>query len=71
MTTAVVSPAERQPVWARCEACDHRWVAVYVPMELSRFASVLKAMRCPMCASTSKRHFVYEPGRNPEQAVLR
>lgn len=55
---------QKQPTWAECRACTHRWIAVYVPISLELFALCCKRAICPMCGET-KRLFVYEAGRTP------
>lgn len=39
------------PFWARCRACDHRWIAAYVPMNITTFAKLVKTARCPKCGA--------------------
>lgn len=55
----------RQPMWAKCRPCGHHWIVLYVPMTLTNVATLLKTAHCPMCASASKQHSVFEPGRTP------
>jgi hypothetical protein len=51
-------PTDRQPLTVRCGACDHRWVAAYLPMEMATVARVLKCMCCPSCGESSRRIFL-------------
>ena len=44
----------RKPFWVKCGACNHCWPAAYVPMELSKFAQLGKAARCPMCGEAKQ-----------------
>lgn len=46
---------EREPMDVFCRACDYKWVALYLPMELGKAAKTLKDMHCPMCGESSKR----------------
>lgn len=58
MTMLVVPvPEGRTPMFADCgnDACDHLWVAVWLPMEMSLAAQVLQALRCPLCGHSSPR----------------
>jgi rubredoxin len=48
----------RQPQHARCDTCGHVFVAVYLPMELRKYAQILKALHCPLCGADSKKVFV-------------
>jgi DNA-directed RNA polymerase subunit RPC12/RpoP len=41
----------------RCDECQHRWIAAYVPMLLDRFVRVLKGLRCPKCGGASRKIF--------------
>jgi hypothetical protein len=41
----------RKPFWVKCEPCNHCWAPVYAPMEVTLFAKIAKATRCPMCGS--------------------
>lgn len=47
----------KQGFWVKCRACNHTWIAAYLPMEATKFAKVAKA-RCPMCAASPKNIFV-------------
>ena len=46
-----VTTEERKPFWAKCEPCNHCWVAAYTPMEAFKFVKILKSIRCPKCGS--------------------
>lgn len=35
------------------EACDHVWVAVWLPMDMMSAAKVMQAALCPLCGSAS------------------
>lgn len=51
----------RKAAWALCrhESCGHRWVVVYLPMDLMRAATAMKRATCPMCGDT--RPYAYAP----------
>lgn len=49
---------ERKPFRVRCQPCGHVWVAGYYPMELVKFANLLKGTKCPNCAADSKTMFL-------------
>ncbi|NML88725.1 hypothetical protein HHL26_06545 [Sphingobium sp. TB-6] len=53
--------ADRKAAWALCrhESCGHRWVVVYLPMDLIKAATAMKRATCPMCGDT--RPFAYAP----------
>lgn len=55
----------RQPCYAACGRCGHRWIYAYVPMECGLFLQALKRAMCARCGATSKALLVYEPGRLP------
>lgn len=50
----------RRPVDLRCGDCRHVWTGAYLPMEVSRFAALIAAARCPMCGANSRRIFMAE-----------
>lgn len=41
-----------------CKKCSHLWIAFYSPMPLGDAANLLKSIRCPNCAATSKHIFL-------------
>jgi hypothetical protein len=43
--------SERRPVAVRCVPCSQRWVALYLPMEMTKAAELLKGLHCPNCGS--------------------
>lgn len=49
---------ERKPFHVRCQPCGHVWIAGYLPMELAKFANLLKGTKCPNCAAGSKTMFL-------------
>jgi len=52
---------DRKAAWALCrhESCGHRWVVVYLPMELTKAAKAMQRATCPMCGDT--RPYSYAP----------
>lgn len=50
----------KQPMQVQCGKCDHEWIAAWTPMEMGKMAKLLKGLRCPMCAATSKNIFLPE-----------
>lgn len=57
---ALAKPAEpepddgKRPMWLECKLCQHRWIGVYLPMEMLDFARIMKNMSCPKCAAEAK-----------------
>lgn len=49
----------------RCGDCDHRWVAVYLPMEMSKAAQIMKRACCPACGNASNRIYPDMPKAEP------
>lgn len=48
------APVEsKKPFFVMCgdAACKHCWPAAYLPMEMGKFASATKGLRCPMCGN--------------------
>lgn len=55
----MTEPTEpRQPVSVRCEVCEHKWVAAYLPLEISKYVRIMRGMRCPMCAANAKHIYL-------------
>lgn len=52
---------ERTPVYLRCARDDHQWIAAWLPMELGKFARLLKKATCPMCGKTDQVYMSFEP----------
>lgn len=46
----------RRAMWARCTKCAHKWIVVYLPIELTRFCAAVQTAHCPMCGSTVRAH---------------
>jgi hypothetical protein len=61
------SAEERKPMHAKCGPCGHIWPIAYLPMDADKVARIMKGARCPMCASTSREHFVAETARKAFQ----
>lgn len=47
-------PKDKKPFEGRCLNCEHVWIIAYTPMEMRRFARVVKLAHCPMCGFGSK-----------------
>ena len=41
-------------IWVRCGDCEHRWIAVHLPMTIEKAATIMKRLICPKCAETGK-----------------
>ena len=38
--------------WAKCRSCKHCWIVAFYPMQLDKFARILKqAKLCPKCGA--------------------
>jgi hypothetical protein len=51
----------RTPVYLHCRPCDHQWIAAWLPMEMGKFARLMKKATCPMCGKTDGVYMSYEP----------
>jgi Zn finger protein HypA/HybF involved in hydrogenase expression len=49
---------EKKPMTVRCGSCQHEWVAMYLPMPLTKVVALMQAMYCPKCGQDSKSIFV-------------
>jgi len=49
---------DRKPLDVMCRSCKHIWTAAYTPMEMGKMAKLLKSIRCPSCAESSKNIFL-------------
>ena len=49
-----MSADDRQPVYLQCRACDHTWIAAWLPMSVEKFARLLKRATCPQCGETKQ-----------------
>jgi hypothetical protein len=62
-----------KPLWAKCEACGHRWPVAYYPMSMALLAKVIQDPHCPRCGESGQRVVVarqhngvlLEPGGSP------
>jgi Zn finger protein HypA/HybF involved in hydrogenase expression len=41
-------------MWVNCKTCSHEWVALRLPMEMSKAAKVMTKLHCPNCGADSK-----------------
>ena len=41
-------------MWVRCGDCEHRWIAVHLPMTIEKVAAIMKRLICPKCAKAGK-----------------
>lgn len=37
-----------------CGACQHVWIAAYLPMDMRKMATLMKGICCPRCAERKK-----------------
>lgn len=44
----------RQPQWLKCLKCSHVWIGIYLPMELGKYARLMKKAFCPSCGAAAK-----------------
>lgn len=42
-------------IWGHCRNCQHEWQIARAPINLTRFAELLKAMVCPQCNADSSQ----------------
>lgn len=57
---------KKTPFNGRCGGCGHVWTIAYIPMELTKFSTITKAAKCPMCATGSKNiYFDAEGSQQP------
>jgi hypothetical protein len=42
-------------MWVNCKQCEHVWVALRLPMEMSKAAKIMVKLRCPNCAADAKK----------------
>jgi Zn finger protein HypA/HybF involved in hydrogenase expression len=42
-------------MWVNCKSCGHEWVALRLPMEMSKAAKVMIKLHCPNCAADAKQ----------------
>lgn len=45
-------------MWVECHQCDHKWVAVHLPMEMSNVVRVMERLICPNCAEGISRIYI-------------
>jgi ribosomal protein S27E len=41
-------------IWVRCGDCEHKWVAVHLPMTIEKVSVIMRRLICPKCAKTNK-----------------
>lgn len=41
-------------MWVLCGDCEHKWIAVHLPMTVEKFVAIMKQLICPNCAKTDK-----------------
>lgn len=55
---------EKKPFLVGCgnkingRECGHKWVAAYLPINMTSLGKILKNICCPMCGGSSKYIFV-------------
>ena len=57
---------EQKPMMVSCNKCNHRWVGMWLPMQMSKAVAILQSIRCPKCAATSE-HVVAVPDPKEQQ----
>ena len=45
-------------IWVYCRSCQHKWIAVHLPMELNRSLKIMNRLICPKCAADLNDIFV-------------
>jgi hypothetical protein len=50
----------KTPLHVRCGNCGHVWVACWLPMEISKAATLMQR-GCPMCRADAHRIFIHQP----------
>lgn len=47
-----IEPAQlpKNELRAKCGGCSHVWIVAYLPMELTKVATLMKNAACPVCA---------------------
>jgi hypothetical protein len=41
-------------MWVRCGDCEHRWIAVHLPMTIEKVSVIMRRLICPKCAKAGK-----------------
>ena len=41
-------------MWVLCGDCEHKWVAVHLPMTIGKVSVIMRRLICPKCAKTNK-----------------
>lgn len=54
MSVGMSDPGDK-PFWLKCMDCAHIWIGAYWPMEVGKFARIVKGCRCPKCGAAPKR----------------
>ena len=47
-------------MWVLCGDCEHKWVAVHLPMTIEKVSVIMRRLICPKCAKTNKS-YICEP----------
>ena len=42
-------------MWVNCKTCSHVWVALRLPMEMSKAAKIMTKLHCPNCGADAKQ----------------
>jgi len=45
-------------MWVECNQCEHRWVAVHLPMEMDKVIRVMGHLICPNCAEGISKIYI-------------
>lgn len=41
-------------MWVICGECEHKWIAVYLPMTIDKVGRIMRRLICAKCAGTKK-----------------
>ena len=52
----------RKPQWVRCGECGHKWIGIYLPIDVRDLAKIVKDMRCQSCGADSKQIYMTQEG---------
>lgn len=53
-----MEPEPKEPLKVRCGVCEHTWIAAYEPIDVPKVIRIMRGMRCPMCAATSRHIYL-------------
>jgi hypothetical protein len=56
--------------WVHCSQCEFAWVAAYLPMEIEKFAKLIKKASCPKCAAGAPHIYCGRGETEDEQGLV-